>query len=201
MQLKYVGPKPIISYTGIEFDNNKEDKYVYLNIAIQLLKALNDKNLKGSIYKYGADTSRLNDRELYEELKKYCDDLDNLMNKENHSVEDEIEHDINRADDSLVLDGEEKEVLHTNLEIMHDYIIQRSINKRVYYCAIEKLAQIISKKHIESIEVPFYEKFSHILHSVQGSLLKLKNPIDTKLEIYKDGDTLYSKLEVTKLLS
>ncbi|MDQ7061959.1 MAG: hypothetical protein Q9M43_12925 [Sulfurimonas sp.] len=41
MRLKYVGPKPIISHTGIEFDNNKEDKFAYLNIVIQLLKALN----------------------------------------------------------------------------------------------------------------------------------------------------------------
>jgi len=201
MHLKYVGPKPLISYTGVEFDNNKEDKYVYLNIVIQLIKALGDENLRGTIYKYEADTSRLNDTELYEELKKYCKDLESLINKENHSVEDELEHEIHRADDSIVLDDEAKEVLHKNIEIMHDYIIQRSINKTVYYCAIEKLADIISQKHIESITVPFYEKFSHVLHSVQGSLLKLRNPIDTKLEIYRDGDTIYSKLEVVKLLS
>jgi len=40
MTLKYVGPRPHISHTGIEFDSNKEDKFVYLNFVVQLIKAL-----------------------------------------------------------------------------------------------------------------------------------------------------------------
>lgn len=34
--LKYVGPKPHILHTGIDFDNNKEDKYIYLPIVVEL---------------------------------------------------------------------------------------------------------------------------------------------------------------------
>lgn len=200
MNLKYVGPKPIISHTGIEFDNNKEDKFVYLNIAIQLIKALRDENLRGSTYKYEADTSRLERDELFSELKKYCDDLTSIIEVENHSVEDDIEHDIQRAQESRILSEEEKETLQKNIEIMHDYLIQRSVNKAVYYCAIEKLAEVISNAHIEYIVVPMYETFTHVLHSVQGALLKLKNPIDTKLEIFKEGDQVYSELKVIKLL-
>ena len=56
MILKYVGPKPIISHTGIEFDNNKEDKYAYLNIVIQLIRALDHEYIENRIYKYEADT-------------------------------------------------------------------------------------------------------------------------------------------------
>lgn len=201
MQLKYVGPKPIISYTGIEFDNNKEDKYVYLNIVIQLIKSLRNENLNGSTYKYQADTSRLNDDELFTKLKELCTNIDELINKENHFAEDEIQHNIQRADESKTLDNESKITLHSNIEMMHDYIIQRSINKAVYYCAIEKLAEIISKTHIEYIVVPMYEKFNHVLHSVQGVLVKQKIPIDTKLEVFKDDNNLYSKLQIVKLLS
>ena len=201
MKLKYVGPKPIISHTGVTFDNNKEDKYVYLNIVIQLIKALGDENLKDTTYKYAADTSRLNDDELFDELKKYCDNLDKLIEKENHSVEDDIEHDMQRVYESNTLDAESKETMQNNLEIMHDYLIQRSINKAVYYCAIEKLAKVIATTHIQYIVVPMYASFTHVLHSVQGMLLKQKNPIDTKLEIYKEGDAIFSKLEVIKLLS
>ncbi|MCW8838999.1 MAG: hypothetical protein OQK11_09895 [Thiovulaceae bacterium] len=201
MKLRYVGPKPLISYTGIEFDNNKEDKYVYLNIVIQLIKALRDENLRGNTYKYEATTKRLSDDELFNELKKYCKNINELIEEENHSIEDEIEHNLKRAHDSEVLTDELKEVLHNNIEIMHDYLIQRSINKAVYYCVIEDLADIISKTHIEYIVVPLYAKFTHVLHSVQGVLLNYKNPIDTKLEIYKDGDQVYSKLKVVKLLS
>lgn len=201
MQLKYAGPKPIISHTSIEFDSNKEDKYVYLNIVIQLIKALNSENLKGNTYKYHADTKRLDTDELYNELKKYCTNLNELIEKENHEVEDDIEHDLKRADESRVLSEDEKETLENNIEIMHDYLIQRSINKAVYYCAIEKLADIIANAHIEYIVVPMFEKFTHVLHSVQGILLKQKNPIDTELEIFKEDGELFSKLKVVKLLN
>jgi len=201
MQVKYVGPKPIISHTSIEFDNNKEDKYVYLNIVIQLIKALSDENLRGSTYKYEASTSRLDNEELLSQLKKYCSDINDIIDKENHSTEDEINHNLERAESSQVLSEESKEVLHNNIEIMHDYLIQRSINKAVYYCAIEKLAQNIANIGIEYIIVPMYEKFNHVLHSVQGVLLKQKNPVDTKIEIFKEDEQLYSKLQVVKLLS
>ena len=43
MILKYVGPKPIISYTGIELDKNKEDKFVYLGVVTKLIQALDHK--------------------------------------------------------------------------------------------------------------------------------------------------------------
>jgi hypothetical protein len=201
MQLKYVGPKPIISHTSVEFDNNKEDKYVYLNIAIQLIKALDDQNLSGNVYKYHADTRRLSNDELFNELKNYCQDLDKLIEKEDHEVEDEIQHDIQRAKESKTLSEEEKETLQKNIEIMHDYMIQRSVNKAVYYCAIEKLAQVIENAHVEYIVVPMFEKFTHVLHSVQGALLKLRNPIDTQLEILREDGELLSKLKVVKLLN
>jgi len=45
MTLKYVGPKPLISHTGIEFDKNKEDKYVYLPIVAKL-PVIRDVNCK-----------------------------------------------------------------------------------------------------------------------------------------------------------
>ncbi|WP_373070834.1 hypothetical protein [Sulfurimonas sp.] len=201
MQLKYVGPKPIISHTSIEFDNNKEDKYVYLNIVIQLIKALGDENLKGNTYKYHADTRRLSKDELFEELKKYCSDLNKLIEKENHDVEDEIEHNIQRAHESKVLTDDEIEILESNIEIMHDYLIQRSVNKAVYYCIIDKLADVIANAHIEYIVVPLFAKFTHVLHSVQGSLLKQRNPIDTELEIFKEDGEVFSKLKVVKLLN
>ena len=82
MELKYVGPKPIISHTGIEFDNNKEDKYIYLNIVVQLLKALDHDYFEDKTYTYNADTSRLSNDELLQELKKYCPNLSSIMEKD-----------------------------------------------------------------------------------------------------------------------
>ena len=196
MKLEYVGPKPIISHRGIDFDNNKEDKYAYLNIVVQLLKALNHDYFEDKIYKYSASTSRLSNDELLKELKKFCPKMNSLMEKENHNVEDEIKHNIQRAKDSDTLTKEDKETLQNNINIMHDYIVQRSINKSIYYCAIDTLAQLLRNDSVSYVITPMFQKFAHVLHSVQGVLLKGKYPIDTKLDIYQEDGKLLVKLQV-----
>ena len=196
MQLKYVGPKPVISHTGIEFDNNKEDKYAYLNIVVQLLKALNHEYFENKTYAYNADTSRLSDDELLRELKKYCPDIESLMEQRNDIIEDNIEHGLERAQDSNTLTPEDKKVLQNNINIMHDYLVQRSINKSVYYCAIEALAQLLKSEHIDYVITPMFQTFAHVLRSVQGVLLKDKFPIETHIDIYQDGGKLLVKLQV-----
>ncbi len=146
MKIKYVGPKPIISHTGVEFDNNKEDKYVYLNIVVQLLKALNHEYFDNRTYNYEVQTKRLSTEELYDELKKLCPNIQLLMEKENHNVEEEIEHNLKRAEENTVLNEVNKEILQKNISLMHDYLIQRSVNKSVYYCAIDALADLLKKR-------------------------------------------------------
>ena len=199
MELKYVGPKPIISHTGIEFDNNKEDKFAYLNIVLQLLKALDHDYFNDKTYTYQTDTHRYSNDELARELKKYCPDIEKLINKENHNVEDEIKHNIQRANESDTLNDENKRVLKNNIKIMHDYLVQRSINKSVYYCAIDALSDLLKKDHIDHIIVPMFQKYAHVLHSVQGSLRKQKFPIDTKLDIYQEDGKLLAKLQVINI--
>ena len=196
MILKYVGPKPIISHTGIEFDNNKEDKYAYLNIVIQLIRALDHEYIENRIYKYEADTRRLDDEDLLGELRKYCPDIENLTSKQNHNIEDEIQHHIERANESVTLSDEDKEVLKKNIDIMHDYMVQRSINKSVYYCAINYLANLLKRDHIDYIVTPMFQPFAHTLHSLQGVLRELKEPISTNLEIYQEEKKLLIKLQV-----
>jgi len=196
MQLKYVGPKPIITHTGIEFDNNKEDKYAYLNIVIQLLKALEHDYFENKIYTYHVDTSRISDEELSRELSKYCPNIEELTTACNHDIEDEIQHNIQRAKESRTLTDQDKETLQNNIDIMHDYLTQRSINKGVYYCVLDSLADELVHDKISYIIAPMFQKFAHVLHSVQGVLLKRKMPVDTKLEIYQEDDKLLIKLKV-----
>lgn len=198
--IKYVGPKPIISHTGIEFDNNKEDKYVYINIAIQLLKALDHEYYENKIYTYNANTHRLNDDEILKELKNYCPNLSEIVDKEDHDVEEDVQNSIQRANENLVLDDTSKETLKNNIEIMHDYIVQRSINKRVYYCVINELAKMVQKDNIDYIITPMYNKFAHVLHSLQGALKQGRRPIDTDMEIYKEDGALFVKLKVINIL-
>ena len=200
MQLKYVGPKPLISHTGIEFDNNKEDKYTLLNIVVQLLKALDHDYFEDKTYIYSADTNRLSSQELHDKIKEYCPDLDLLMKTRLQEVSENIDEEILRAKKNKVLDTESKDVLIANITIMKDYMIQRAINKTAYYCAVEKLADLVKKDHIDHIIAPMFQKFAHVLHSVQGVLKEQKFPIDTKLDIYEKDGKLLVKLQAINIL-
>jgi len=200
MHLKYVGPKPLISHTGIEFDNNKEDKYVYLNIVLQLIKALDHDYFENKTYTYHASTQRLSSDELESELNKYCKNLDTLEKDKLEEAQNEYKHQIQRAKENTVLNDESKEVLIKNIQLMKDYLIQRTINKAAYYCAVDLLADILKKDHIDYIVVPMFQKFAHVLHSVQGVLREQKFPMDTKLEIYEEDGKLLAKLQVINIL-
>lgn len=199
MTLKYVGPKPLISHTGIEFDTNKEDKYVYLPIVAKLLKALDHVYLEGKAYTCEADRD-ISTENMMDILENYCPDLNDLLDKTNHNVEEEIEHNQKRANENNVLNTVEKEVLIKNLDLMHNYMLQRSVNKSVYYCAMKALADILKKDHIDHITTPFFQKYMHVLHSLQGTLLEEKFPIDTSLDVYEHDKHLFITLKIINLL-
>ena len=196
MELKYVGPKPIISHTGINFDNNKEDKFVYLNIVVQFLKSLNHAYITDKIYTYQSNIDRLSNMELHDELKKFCPNIDKLIDDTDHFAHDDMYDDIKRARENKILTTLDKEILENNIKIMTDYIVQRSINKKVYYCAVDELAELVKKDNIDYIVVPMFQKFAHVLHSVQGSLKRQNFPIDTKMDIYEEDGKLLAKLKV-----
>ena len=199
MTLKYVGPKPIISYMGIELDKNKEDKFVYLGVVTKLIKALDHKYIEDKSYFYD-DKREFSHAEILDILEKYCNNLNELLDKTNHNVEEEIEHNLKRVHESKTLEPIEKEVLLNNINMMHDYMIQRSVNKSVYYCAMRVLADIVKDDHIDYIKTPFTEKFMHVLHSLQGTLVAEKYPIDTKLDIFRKDNQLYILLKVVNIL-
>lgn len=196
MQIKFVGPKPLISATGIDFDNNKEDKHVYINIAVQLLKALDHEYLDDKRYSYDTNSSRLSDIELITEVRNYCPNLDDVAEERKKIVTQEVEHDLERAKENTILSEEAREVLIKNLNIMKEYQIQRAVNKAVYYCAVNALAEVVKRDHIDYIIAPMFQKFAHVFHSIQGVLNDQKFPIDTNIEIYEENGKLLTKLQV-----
>lgn len=196
MQIKYVGPKPIISHTGIEFDNNKEDKYIYLNVVLQLLKALDHDYFENKTYFYQTDSKRLNENDIMDSLKQICPNYEELVQRRSDIIEDDIQDDLRRARENKLLSDLDKEVLEENISMMHDYMVQRAINKSFYYCTIAKLAQLLKKDHIDYIIAPMFQNFAHIFHSIQGVLMAEKFPVDTKIEIYQENQQLFVKLQV-----
>ena len=78
MTIKYAGPKANISHTGINFDTNKEDKYVYLDIALQLVVALDHDYIENKTYTHTLE-KHLSSDEIVDILKKRCPNFDDRM--------------------------------------------------------------------------------------------------------------------------
>ena len=194
--IKYAGPKPLISKTGIDFDQSKEDKYVYMHIAMQLLKAIDHEYYEDKRYVHNINSPHISEKMLDSEVKQYCKNYEELTDKQNHCVEDEYQNEMQHISENRTLTSVEKEVFENNLKIMHDYLVQRSINKRLYYCVIEHLAEVVKKDNLDYIITPMNQLFVHVLHSVQGVLAKQKFPIDTKMEIYEEDQEFLVKLDV-----
>jgi hypothetical protein len=200
MQIKYAGPKPIISHKCINFDNNKEDKYVYLQVALELYRALDHDYFEDKTYTYQASEINMSDEQLNHKLQQLCPNLYEIVDKRAHIVEEDYDEHIDRAHDTNTLTEEEKSVLINNIKLMHEYIVQRSVNKAAYYCVIDELAELLKKEHIDYIITPMIPKYVHVLHSLQGSLNRQKFPIDTSLDIYKKDEALMVKLKVKNKL-
>jgi hypothetical protein len=199
MVLKYAGPKALISHTGITFDNNKEDKYVFLNIAAQLITALDHEYFEDKVYTYPADNAQMSDEDILALVKKHTPTLDETIEGWIEHTNKDVDHELERADENLNLNDTERDVLKNNIKIMRNYHIQRSINKSIYYSAIDILAELMRRDHIDHVVTPMFQKYTHVLHSMQGAMRKLKNPIDSKIEIYEDNNTLVARLQVVKI--
>jgi hypothetical protein len=196
MPIKYVGPKVLISKSGIEFDTNKEDKYVYLNIALQLLKAIDHEYIEDRLYTYTTDNERVSDDEMSHLVKAHCPDAEALMARASQRSEAYVSNLLKRARENRVIDEVEREVLIKNIRLMHSYIVQRGVNKAVYYCIIEELAEKLKGEHIDYVITPFYQTFAHVLHSVQGVLIAQRFPINSNIEIFEEEGRLMIKLDV-----
>jgi len=196
MQIKYVGPKPLISKTGISFDSQYDDRYTYLNIAVQLLKALDHEYFENKTYQYSVNNKRLPDTEIYEGLKKYCGNLQHAV-QEGIEVEQKlIDNELKRAKENKSITEIEREALIKNIQMMESYRLQYATNEKLYNCAVERLASHVKKDHIDYVIVPMFQRFAAVLHSVQDELANQKFPIDTKMDIYEEDGKLMAKMDV-----
>lgn len=196
MSLKYAGPKPLISAHGVEFDLNKEDKYIYLSIVAELILALDHEYIDDQKYTYMTAKKPLDCDYVLELIRKYDPSLDQEIENRRKIEEDEIAEELRRAHENKVLCEEEKEILVKNIELMRSYLITRSLNKTVYYSGIASLAHIIKRGHIDRIIAPMFPKFNHVFHSIQGGLLKLHPPIDSCIDIYEHEGHLSVELAI-----
>jgi len=199
MQIKYVGPRPFITHHGITFKDGKEDKYVYLMIGFQILKAIDKDFSEQKSYSYDVNSKRFSNEEILSAMLQYEPNLEHDITKEITLYEQKLNHEIEDVANKN-LSQIEKEVLVNNLKIMKEYRIQRAINKIYYMHNVFEIASVIKREKIAEIDTPFYEKYWHVLRTLQGELLKYKNSINTELKIEKNskGD-MVSKLLISNI--
>lgn len=196
MTIKYVGPKPQISSHGVNFDLNKEDKFVYLSVAVELIKALDHEYVGDKRYTYLAPNKPLDTETILDIIKKHNPNLENDIKKYQDATIAEIEDELKRANENQILNDDEKSVLVKNINMLRSYRLERTKNKTIYYSAIDTIASIVEQGHIDYIHAPMFPKFAHVFHSLQGSLTKKRPPIDSNIEIYEEEGVLKIKLDI-----
>jgi len=199
MEIKYVGPKPLISHSGIDFEYSKEDKYTYLNVIAQLIKAIDYDAIEEKTYIYHADTKRFNDDEIIQIFKKYDSEILNKAEMRTQETYDDIKQDIIAAQHNKILNQEDITILIENITLMKAYNLQRAYNKSIYFSAINTLADILKKDNIDYVIAPMFAKFAHVFHSVEGVFVNKNFPIEPNLEIFTENNELFVKLDVVTL--
>ncbi len=200
MSLKYVGPKVRISKSGIEFDRNKEDKYVYLHDALQLLKAIDHEYVEDKIYTYTADPQQQSDDQLFALAKQFCPNIDKEVDEARQKAEAYVDELVARAKTNTLIHRDDRLILINNLNIMRHYLIQRAINKSIYYCMIRILVTKLRHSRVQYIAIePIYRKFIHVLHTVQGVLINQRAPVISDIDIFEERGKLLIKLNMKSL--
>lgn len=194
MKLEYAGLKPIISEHGISFKDGKEDKFKYLKYAAELLEAFDHEYKRKTNYSHELKENRLTANEILNIILKFHPNIEESMNEQINSylkhLDQEEEDVLNRTSLSEL----EKEAFVNNLKIMRDYKIQRAKNKIFYFQCIETIVELIIEHEIKHIEVPFTERFWHILQTLQGNLSEHK--ISSDISTVKKDETFKAILKI-----
>ena len=191
MKFEYVGYRPVISHNGVTFKQGKDDKFIYLPYAYEILNALNHEyTTNKNKYSNSINLDNSNIDKLYKVVEIYFPDIEksieDKLKKYKEHLEEERENIISRPHLSDI----EKNIFLSNLDLMKNYRISRAKNKIFYYFVIATIVEIIKEKRIKEIDIPYHNKFWHVLNTIQGVLSseKINSNIkavylDTKLEL------------------
>lgn len=189
-EVKYTGPRVEISNHGVTFRTSKEDKYVYLMEALEILKNIDNNYEKKTFYTHHFENKSLAEVDLHKILNCYENDIEESVSNECENYKQKIKHEIEQIQNLTHLSDIDKEVWIKNIELMQDYRVQRTINKIYYIHCIQDIVQVIRHKKIKEIITPFNKNFFHVLNTLKGTLITGKPSLDAKVleEYNKEGN-------------
>ena len=188
MKIEYAGLKPVINVHGITFKDGKEDKFVYLPFAVDILNAINHDYEQKRVYSHVLNNKEFASSEISDIIMKFHPDLEETMKKEMDDYNIHLDNEEKEVRDRKDLLDIEKDTYIQNLKLMRNYKIQRAKNKVFYFHYIETIVETIINHKIKEINTPFNIKFWHILQSIEG-----------KLALHRIGSSLKTSTENNSL--
>ncbi len=192
MKLEYAGLKPIINEHGVSFKDGKEDKFIYLSFAIDILNAIDHTYEQKKKYSHQLNTNTLSPNEILDVLLNFHPDLEEVMNKEIDSYTKHLDSEEEAVNNRTILSKIEKDTFIANLKLMRKYKTQRAKNKIFYFHCIETIVEVILKYKIKELDTPFNERFWHILQTIEGNLSTHK--ISSNLKMIEENGVLKAML-------
>lgn len=188
LNVEYVGPRVEVSHHGVFFKKSKEDKYLYLGAALEMLKNIDNDYSQKVSYSRKVENLHLVENNLQETLMHYDDEFEVTIHEEYRKYKEKIEHQIEYLKSVPSLTDLDKEVWIMNIELMKHYKLKRAVNKIYYLRCIKHIARIIIDKKIKQITVPVNKIFFHLLNTLKGELITGKPSIDaTVIQGYSNG--------------
>lgn len=190
LKVKYVGPHVDISQHGINYKKDKEDKYVYLMVALEVLKDIDNDYEQKASYSHCFTLGTFDEETLHTMLQSYEAEVEAHVEHEYESYQEKIKHEIDFVKGLSHLKAIEKEVWVKNIELMKSYRLQRAINKIYYTHCIENIRKLFIHKGIKELMTPFNKDFFHVINSLKGVLITGKPSLDATVveERNKEGD-------------
>lgn len=194
MKLEYAGLKPVINEHGISFKDGKEDKFIYLSFAVDILNAIDHTYEQKKKYSHQLNNTPLSPNEILDVLLKFHPDLETVMNKEIESYTKHLDSEEEAVKNKTILSKIEKDTFIANLKLMRKYKTQRAKNKIFYFHCIETIVEVILKYKIKELDTPFNERFWHIFQTIEGNLSTHK--IASDLKMTEENDVLKAMLKI-----
>lgn len=185
-KLHYVGPRVEITNRGIVYKKSKEDKFVYLVAALEILKDIDNDYDKKPSYVHNFKSHPLQEENMHTLLQQHEGDVQECISEECKKYKQKMQHEIEHIKTLPYLTDIDKEVWVKNIEIMKEYKIQRAMNKMYYIHCIQDIVKVIQHKKIKEITAPFNKDFFHVLNTLKGTLITGKPSLDAKVIVKHD---------------
>ena len=167
-KLHYVGPRVEITNRGIVYKKSKEDKYIYLVAALQILKNIDNDYEKRTSYVHYFKDHALEENNMHTLLQQHEGDVDECISEECKKYKQKMQYEIERIKTLPHLTDIDKKVWIKNIEIMKEYKMQRAMNKMYYIHCIQDIVKVIHHKKIKEITAPFNKDFFHVINTLKG---------------------------------